>query len=366
MNAEIKIKNGLDSRITVEFPYNPVYISKVKSINGYRWHPEERCWSFPYRKDILERIVSEFNEEIVRIAPVLQEETSQFGDLRKELVARRYSPKTIKAYIYQNKRFLDFVKKPPDGVTNEDVRSFLVHLAEEEGASTSSLNVAINALKFYYGEVLKNDFVYEVRRPTKDRKLPVVLSGKEVFKIISSVANVKHRLILMLAYSAGLRVGEIVRLKTEDIDAQRRMIHVRGAKGRKDRYTIISDAALATIKEYLREYGAHEWLFPGVHPGRHITTRTAEAIFEHACRSAGITKEVSIHSLRHSFATHLLESGVDLRYIQELLGHKNSKTTEIYTHVSNAGLSKIRNPLDTRMLNKAGRNDESGLTQMDG
>lgn len=150
----------------------------------------------------------------------------------------------------------------------------------------------------------------------------------------------------MLIYSGGLRVGEVAALKKNDIDIERGLIHIKKAKGRKDRYTLLSNKALVYLKKYLTEYKPDDWLFQGIEPFRHITTRTAERIFENACKRVRIEKDVSIHSLRHSFATHLLESGVDLRYIQELLGHANSKTTEIYTHVSNKNLSNIKSPLD--------------------
>lgn len=150
----------------------------------------------------------------------------------------------------------------------------------------------------------------------------------------------------MLTYSAGLRGSEVVRLKSEGIDAKRRLIHIREAKGRKDRYTILSDVAWETARRYLKEYGQSIWLFPSQDKGKHITTRTVEKIFSNACKKANIKKDVTVHSLRHSFATHLLEGGTDLRYIQELLGHKSSKTTEIYTHVSTKDIGKIRSPLD--------------------
>jgi site-specific recombinase XerD len=216
--------------------------------------------------------------------------------MRMELVARRYSQRTIKLYLYQNREFLEFSKKNPYEVSNADVRDYLYHLANDKEVSTSTLNTAINALKFYYGEVLKQRFVYDIKRPRKDKKLPVVLSQEEVSQILSSVNNIKHKAILMLIYSAGLRVSEVAELKLEDVDVERKLIHIK--------------------------------------------------IFESAVKRTGITKEVSVHSLRHSFATHLLESGVDLRYIQELLGHMSSKTTEIYTHVSNKDIGKIRSPLD--------------------
>ena len=158
----------------------------------------------------------------------------------------------------------------------------------------------------------------------------------------------------MLIYSAGLRVGEVVKLEPDDIDNDRKLIHIKGAKGRKDRYTLLLDIALDMLKEYIQKYKPLKWLFSGANPGKHITTRTVQTIFEQACEKAKVTKEVSVHSLRHSFATHLLESGVDLRYIQELLGYKSSKTTEIYTHVSNKGLSQIKSPLDRLFENKKG------------
>ncbi len=183
-----------------------------------------------------------------------------------------------------------------------------------------------------------------------------MLSREEVFKILSSVTNIKHRAILMITYSAGLRVGEVARLKVEDIGTERKLIHVRGAKGRKDRYTILSDVAIETLNLYLKSYQLKKLLFHGKNENSHLTIRSVEKIFDNAVKSAGVTKDVSIHSLRHSFATHLLESGVDLRYIQELLGHKSSKTTEIYTHFSNKDLSRIQSPLDL-IMKKEVRND---------
>jgi site-specific recombinase XerD len=202
-----------------------------------------------------------------------------------------------------------------------------------------------NALKFYYGEVLSKNFIYEVKRPKKDKKLPVVLSREEIKKILQITENIKHKAILMLMYSGGLRVGEVVRLKPEDIDANRKVIHIRASKGRKDRYTLLSDVALQILREYWKKEKLNKWLFPSWNKEKHITARTVQKIFQYACKKARIKKNVSVHSLRHFFATHLLESGIDLRYIQELLVHKSSKTTEIYTHVSTKNLSAIKNHL---------------------
>jgi len=334
------IRIGKDGdRIAVVFPYNPDYIAKVKTIEGYRWHPEEKYWSVPFSE--LETLLSVFDGGNLVIGPSIY-----LDELKKELILRKYSQRTIKLYLYYNREFQEFSKKNPYEVTNEDIRDYLYYLVNDKEVSTSTLNTAINALKFYYGEILRRTFVYEIKRPKKDKKLPVILSREEVFHILSPVSNIKHKAILMLIYSAGLRVSEVVKLKPEDIDAERKLIHIRGGKGRKDRYTMLSDVALKMLGIYMQANVPESWLFSGQKADAHITTRTVQKIFDDAVKKAGIIKEVSVHSLRHSFATHLLESGVDLRYIQELLGHKSSKTTEVYTHVSNKDIGKIRSPLD--------------------
>ena len=187
-------------------------------------------------------------------------------------------------------------------------------------------------------------------RPKNKKRIPVVLSKDEVKCLINSLVNLKHKTILTLTYSSGLRVSEIVKLKISDIDKERRMIYVRSAKGNKDRYTLLSEKALELVDLYIKAYNITKykegWLFPGQDKTKHLTARSVQHIFKKACSKANIKKDVSVHTLRHSFATHLLEQGIDLRYIQELLGHKSSKTTEIYTHVSNREISKITNPLD--------------------
>jgi site-specific recombinase XerD len=322
----------------------------------------------------LEKILEVFEGEKIHLDSTLQEQLSSaktstsviarskatkqslhnFEGLRRELLSRKYSYKTVKGYLYYNRDFLNFTSKSPSDINDNDIKDYLLYLAEEKHSATSTLNQAINALKFYYGTMLKKKFLYEIKRPRKDKKLPVVLSQEEIAKIFSSVDNIKHKAILMLVYSAGLRVGEVVKLKHEDIDSKRMLIHVKGAKGRKDRYTLLSGVTLRILREYWRKYKPTKWLFSGPDRERYITIRTAQRIFEMACKEAGIIKDVTIHSLRHSFATHLLENGIDLRYIQELLGHKSSKTTEIYTHVSTKDFMKIRNPLDQILDEKGG------------
>jgi site-specific recombinase XerD len=195
----------------------------------------------------------------------------------------------------------------------------------------------------------QNHLIINIPRPKKERKLPEVLSQNDIPRILQSVNNEKHRAILTLTYSAGLRISEVVHLKIEDIDGERMLIHVRQGKGRNARYTILSREALKVLRNYIKAYRPKTWLFPGGKEGKHLTERSVQKIFERALKKAGIKKDVSIHSLRHSFATHLLENGTDLRYIQELLGHKHSKTTEIYTHVSEKEMRRIQSPLDRLM-----------------
>jgi site-specific recombinase XerD len=345
----------MTANIKITFPYDPPRRAKIKAIEGSRWHPAKRCWSVPHSDGMVEKVLLIFNGEKVDIDPSLLTTkgrvVTNFEDLRKEFSRREYSQRTVKSYIRYNEDFLKVVDKVPQEVTEEDIKSYLFHLVEERRVSTSTLNIAINALKFYYGGILKRKFLYEIKRPSKDRKLPVVLNRVEVSKILSAPLNIKHKAILMLIYSAGLRVGEVVKLRIEDIDSRRKLIHIKNAKDRKDRYTLLSEVALETLREYWREYEPLKWLFPGQNKESHITTRAVEKVFSNACKKAQIQKTVSVHSLRHSFATHLLESGVDLRYIQEILGHKSSKTTEIYTHVSNRDIGRIKSPLDSLNIN---------------
>lgn len=261
---------------------------------------------------------------------------------------RNYSNKTLKAYRSCLRGFINyFSPRHPRELGGEDVRKYLLHLIEEKHFTAGSINQAFNAIRFLYVELYGKPFVVEgVPRPLRDEKLPTILSQDEVVKILNVVRNMKHKAILMLIYSGGLRVGVSVKLRLSDIDSKRMMIHVRGGKGRKDRYTLLSEAALIQLREYYKEYRPKEYLFEGAHGRKHLSERSAQNIFDDAAEKAGIRKPVSIHTLRHSFATHLLESGVDIKYIQELLGHSRTRTTEIYTHVSQKVLGRIVSPLD--------------------
>ncbi|MEW6508273.1 MAG: site-specific tyrosine recombinase/integron integrase [Bacteroidota bacterium] len=278
-----------------------------------------------------------------------------FDVVKNELLLRNYSYKTIKSYLSCLRNFVKyFYPKHPREITNESIKKYILHLIEERKWEAATVNQSFNALRFLYVELYKMPFVINsIPRPKKNKKLPDILIQEDILKIFSYVNNLKHKTLLMLIYSAGLRVGESVRLKVSDIDGQRKMIHLRGAKGKKDRYTLLSDAALEMLRKYYKEYRPKEYLFEGQGSRTHLAERSIQNVFHRAVKLAGIKKEISLHGLRHSFATHLLESGVDLRFIQELLGHSSSKTTEIYTHVSKKSLGKIVNPLDQAIKNNA-------------
>jgi len=263
------------------------------------------------------------------------------------LQRRRYSSSTIKAY---RTYFLDFMSNFRDidikSVTYKQINSYLLHLIQHRNISVSQQNQRINAIKFYYEKVLnrKKEY-YRISRPRKESKLPTVLTKEEVNSLIQMTKNLKHRCILMTIYSGGLRRSELINLKVTDIDSQRMLIKVCGAKGKKDRYTLLSERLIIELRQYYKVYLPRQWLFEGQEGGPYSAT-SIERVFRDAVGRAGIRKYVTPHSLRHSFATHLLEQGTNLRYIQELLGHSSTKTTQIYTRVASNALMKIRNPLD--------------------
>jgi site-specific recombinase XerD len=288
-------------------------------------------------------------EKISFIERPLPEKLSEYWQkkLETELRSRKYSPCTLRSYIYYNRLLCRTLQKPAEEIRTEDVNVFLAGLDKNKEYSASSMNLAISAIKFFYKEVFKNDIVGEKHRPRHDKRFPMVLSKQEVIEVLKHEKNPKHRLLLMLAYSSGLRVSEVVALKKEHIDLSRKVIYVMGGKGRKDRYTLLSEKAAAFIGEYYEVFNIQIWLFPGQPVTHPLTIRSAQKIFGKAIQQAKIDKDVSIHSLRHSFATHLLESGTDIRYIQSLLGHASIRTTERYTHIARRSVLSIQSPLDT-------------------
>jgi len=267
--------------------------------------------------------------------------------LEAELRSRKYSPRTQRSYLFYNCLLCNMLQKTPEEINPEDITIFLASIEKDREYSSSSMNLALSAIKFFYKRVLKKDIVNTQSRPRHDKNLPMVLSKTEILRILTLERNIKHRLLLMLVYSSGLRVSEVVSLKREHVDISRGIIYVMQGKGRKDRCTILSQKAVGIFNEYLSSFRPQSWLFPGQPANHHLSIRSAQKIFDKAIHKAEIRKKISIHSLRHTFATHLLESGTDIRYIQALLGHSSLRTTERYTHIAHSSILNIQSPLDT-------------------
>jgi len=258
-----------------------------------------------------------------------------------------YSIRTLKTYTSMLRLYMNFYRtRALDDLSDEDIREYLLYLVDKKNVSQSYQNQAINAIKFYYEQVLgRPTQTYYLQRPKREVKLPSVMSEAEVLLLLKQVDNLKHKAALSLIYSAGLRVGELINLKICDIDTSRSQIRIHQAKGKKDRVSLLSLNILKLLRQYYKEYRPNEWLFEGQYKGRY-SAGSIEAVFRKAKKAAGIKKQATVHTLRHSFATHLLERGTDLRYIQELLGHQSSRTTEIYTHVTDKGFKNIISPFD--------------------
>ncbi len=265
-------------------------------------------------------------------------------NLERELKICGFSQKTVKSYLSYNEAFIGFIGKSPKNVCGNDVKKYLEYLADK-GLSASTMNVAINALNFFFTKILHRKFFLHIPHVKKEKTLPTVLSKEEVKRMLNVLENVKHRTILSLLYGTGVRVGELVRIKMRDIDLDRMVLNVRQGKGKKDRVTILP----ASLKEILiiqnRLKQPVDFLFTNGR-GDRLTEATIQKIVWSAAVKAGVKKIVSPHTLRHSFATHLLENGTDIRYIQELLGHAKLQTTQIYTHVARNNLQDITSPLD--------------------
>lgn len=264
------------------------------------------------------------------------------SQIKNELKIRNYSPKTIKSYLGCFGDFL-FVNKNPEKLDIEFIRNYLLNKFDK-GFSPQTINLYLNVIKFFYREILKNPAKIDIKFAKKSLKLPVVLSRAEIEKIIDSIDNKKHKLIISLSYGAGLRVSEIINVKVKDINLDELTIHLKGAKGNKDRLTVFPEKIKFDIINLIAGRQGDDYLFLSERGGG-LIERTAQKIFENALKKTGIQKDATFHSLRHSFATHLLENGVDVRYVQELLGHQNIRTTQLYTKVTNPMIKNIKSPL---------------------
>ncbi len=265
------------------------------------------------------------------------------NNLIQELRIRNMSEKTISAYVYYNKELLRFANKFSDEINRQDIREYLDFLVTSN-RSSSTVNLAINAIKFYFQNIMARNFFSSdlgIKRPKTEKYLPTVLSKPEIARMIDCLDNIKHKLVVQVLYSTGLRVEEARNLRIDDIDIERKSVFVKCGKGRKDRVTIISQTVLGNIEKYLLEFCPRQYLFESLVPGAKISVRSLQKIVSSAAQKAGIAKAVSAHTMRHSFATHLLENGVNLRYIQALLGHARLETTQIYTRVAVNKFSEI-------------------------
>jgi len=263
--------------------------------------------------------------------------------VERELKLRNYSSKTVQAYLFCIKEYLKYKKTGFDQLDEENIKDYLLQM-QDCGKSSQTINLHLNAIKYFYRDVLKNYNKISIKFAKRSQKLPIVLSREEISLIVSSISNLKHKMIISLAYGAGLRISEVQDLKTLDLDIAEKTIHIKNAKGKKDRITVLPEKLIADLNKVLSYHRPQDLLFESERGGK-LSTRTLEKIFENALKKSGSKKPATFHSLRHSFATHLLENGTDIRYVQELLGHANIRTTQIYTHVTNPSIKNIKSPL---------------------
>ena len=387
-----------DSLLAIQFDYDREIVTAIKMIHGRRWHPAEKLWTIPYTYTAISQLIETLQNFELHVDSDLRAESPQLQHLKTKRVLqwnneykqklkealqiRGYSIKTVKTYSSHVERYFLFLserefnsdrygcnsenestnsfensntgvndlidksnRKSEKNSPNLAIHAYTLALLNKK-LSHSYVNQAISAIKFYYEKVLHQEAAPSYIRPKKEKKLPNVLTLHEVKNILESLQNIKHKALLYLTYSSGLRVSEVVRLQLQDLDQDAKTIRIRQGKGRKDRYTLLSESAFAIVRHYCHQEKPSKWLFPGQNKSSHLTERTVQKIFDHALSQSGINKKASLHTLRHSFATHLLEGGIDLRYIQELLGHQSIRTTQLYTHISRKNIKNIKSPLD--------------------
>jgi site-specific recombinase XerD len=267
--------------------------------------------------------------------------------LIRELQLRRYSPATQRNYVYAVRGLAAYFRTAPDQLSARQVQDYVLYLMQERKLAWRTVNCNVAALKFFYGQTLKrSDIVLSIPQRRTPRPLPEIFSSAELQRLFAAAANPRDRALLMTTYAAGLRANEVVRLQIPDIDSQRHLLRVRNGKGNKDRYTLLSQRLLQELRAYWRIRRSPLWLFPGPNVQHHLSHFSARRAFLYAKRKAGIRKGGSLHVLRHSFATHLLEAGVDIRTIQILLGHSSIRSTVWYLHVTRKTLDGTQSPLD--------------------
>jgi len=336
----IKYRN--EKCLSISFGYNQELIREVKQLEGVRWSAGLRTWlanDTPSNRTFLG----------IDPPPILPEDKSgEIETFRRWLRSRRYSENTISTYTEALRTFfLFFAERPLDEIGNKDVIAFNNDYILKNKLSASYQNQVVNAIKLFFGEIRHFSLNPQlVHRPKRAKVLPNVLSKDEIKTILEAHSNIKHKAMLSLIYSCGLRRSELINLRPDNIDSKRNLVIIKGGKGKKDRIVPLSLKVLELLREYYKNYKPQTWLFEGQNINTQYDERSLSNVLKQALEKAKIRKPVTLHWLRHSYATHLLEGGTDLRYIQEILGHNSSKTTEIYTHVSTHSLQKIKSPFD--------------------
>lgn len=331
-------------RIAVIFEKNADLIARIKTIAGSRWSQSLRLWHLPDTEE---------NRLRFKLPPHSQSIPNEEGieaieKFKQWLLSKRYSDSTIKTYSEALKSFLVFYReKPITEITNEDVILYNNEYILKNNLSASYQNQIVNAIKLYFQTIRDTKMVVnKIHRPKRSKVLPNVLSKEEVKAILEAHSNIKHKMMLSLIYSCGLRCGELLALKPVHIDSKRNIVLLKNSKGKKDRMVPLSPKILEMLRAYYSIFKPTNYLFEGLISGEPYSEKSLQSVLKQALKKVKITKPVTLHWLRHSYATHLLESGTDLRYIQELLGHNSSKTTEIYTHVSTKSIQQIKSPFD--------------------
>jgi len=268
--------------------------------------------------------------------------------MQEDLLLKAYSPHTQRAYLGCGRQFARYYLRSPEEMGEQEIRDFLLHLARERKASPATLSMYVNALKFLYNVTLKRpEAVQGLAYPKRPKTLPVILSPEDVLRVLAAIRSVKYKAIIATAYAAGLRISEVCALRVSDIDSQRRRLHIRAGKGKKDRYVMLGESLLALLRQYYQAARPQgESLFPGQKPQRPISTTAVSLVLRKVVRQTGLSKKVTMHTLRHCFATHLLEAGTDIRILQVLLGHSSIRTTLRYTHITDRLVQKLVSPLD--------------------
>ena len=369
-NNEISIEIS-EKRLMIKMAKNETDIQFIRTFKYARWDNLQYKWIVPNYANNLELLKNYFNARIAQIntiatvarsseiidvnvpvisvLPELDDTTkTEIAQFKQWMEHKRYSESTVKTYLQAITIFLRFIgPKTSSEATNDDMIRFVQHYLIPRRLSQSYQNQAVNAARLFFKTIQGSKLITEqIERPRQEHKLPNVLSKEEVSMILKALANQKHKTMLSLIYACGLRRSELLNLKPVNIDSKRHLLIIVNAKGKKDRVVPISDKVIELLREYYKTYKPKVWLFEGQNEGDQYSEKSIQSVLKQALVKAKISKPVTLHWLRHSYATHLLEAGTDLRYIQELLGHRSSKTTEIYTHVTEKSLQKIKSPFD--------------------